>query len=78
MNFMKKSHAKKICKHKELFGLSNFPKSSKYYCDENKLVGKMKDEYSDQSILKCVGLKSKIHSILDESSSEKRTKAAMF
>ena len=61
-------------KYKELFDLSNFPKSSKYYCDENKkIVGKMKDEYGGKSILKFVGLKSKMYSILDESSNEKNT-----
>ena len=61
-------------KYKELFDLSNFPKSSKYYCDENKkIVGKMKDEYGGKSILKFVGLKSKMYSILDESSNEKST-----
>ena len=55
-------------KYKELFDLSNFPKSSKYYCDENKkIVGKMKDEYGGKSIVKFVGLKSTMHSILDES-----------
>ena len=38
-------------KYKELFDLSNFPKSSKYYCDENKnIVGKMKDEYGVKSV----------------------------
>ena len=51
---------KKCIKYKELFHLSNFLKSSKYYCDENKkIVGKMKDEYGGKSILKFVGLKSK-------------------
>ena len=61
-------------KYKELFDLSNFPKSSKYYCDENKkIVGKMKDEYGGKSILKFVGLKSKMYSILDESSNKKST-----
>ena len=64
----------KIYKYKDLFDLSNFPKRSKYYCDENKkIVGKMKDEYSGKSILKFVGLKSKMYSILDESSNEKST-----
>ena len=59
-------------KYKELFDLSNFPKSSKYYCDENKkIVGKMKDEYGGKSILKFVSLKLKMYSILDESSNEK-------
>ena len=61
-------------KYKELFDLSNFLKSSKYYCDENKkIVGKMKDEYCGKSILKFVGLNSKMHSILDESNNEKST-----
>ena len=61
-------------KYKELFDLSNFPKRSKYYCDENEpIVGKMKDEYGGKSILKFLGLKSKVQSILDESSNEKST-----
>ena len=61
-------------KYKELFDLSNFPVNSKYYCSNNKkVVGKMKDEYGGKSILKFVGLKSKMHSILDESNNEKST-----
>ena len=33
-------------KHKEIFDLSNQPKDSKYYCNDNKKIpGKMKDEY---------------------------------
>ena len=59
-------------KYKELFDLSNFPVSSKYYCSNNKkVVGKMKDEYGGKSNVKFVGLKSKMYSILDESSNEK-------
>ena len=66
----RKNPYKKMHKYKELFDLSNFPKSSKYYCDENKkIVGKMKDEYSAKSILKFDGLKSKMYSILDKSMS---------
>ena len=50
-----------MLKNKELFGLSNLPVSSKYYYSNNKkLVGKMKDEYGGKSILKFVGLKSKM------------------
>ena len=61
-------------KYKELFDLSNFLVSSKYYCSDNKkVVGKMKDEYGGKSILKFVGLKSKMYSILDESNNEKST-----
>ena len=61
-------------KCKELFDLSNFPVSSKYYCSDNKkVVGKMKDEYGRKSIVKFLCLKSKMYSILDESSNEKST-----
>ena len=59
---------------KELFDLSNFPVSCKYYCSNNKKVlGKMKDEYGRKSILRFAGLKSKMYSILDESNNEKIT-----
>ena len=59
-------------KYKELFDLSNLPFSSKYYCSNNKKVlGKMKDEYGGKSILKFVGLKSKMYSTLGESNNEK-------
>ena len=61
-------------KYKEIFDLRNFPESSKYYCSDNKKVlGKMKDEYGGKSIVKFVGLKSKMYSILDESNNEKIT-----
>ena len=64
----------KMYKYKELFDVSNFSKSSKYYCiDNKKVVGKMKDEYGGKLILKFVGLKSKMYSILDESNNEKST-----
>ena len=29
--------------HKEFFGLSKYPRNSKYYCIEKKLLGKMRD-----------------------------------
>ena len=58
-------------KYKELFDLSNLPLRSKYYCSNNKKVlGKMKDEYCGKSILKFIGLKSKMCSILDESNNK--------
>ena len=61
-------------KYKELFYLSNFPVSSKYYCSNNKaVVGKMKGEYGGKSIVKFVGRKSNMYSILDASNNEKRT-----
>ena len=41
-----KNPYKRMHKYKELIDLSNFPKSRKYYCRDNKkVVGKMKDEY---------------------------------
>ena len=61
-------------KYKELFDLSKSPVSNEYCCCDNKtVVGKMKDEYGGKSILKIVVLKSKMYSILDESSNEKST-----
>ena len=73
-NTWKKPTHKKVYKYKNLFDLSNYPKSSKYFCSDNKkVVGKMKDEYGGKSILKFVGLKSKMYSILDESSNKKST-----
>ena len=36
----------------ELFDLSNFPKDSKYFHNDNKKVpGKMKDEYGEQQYM---------------------------
>ena len=66
-----------MCKYKELFDLSNLPFSSKYYCSNNKKVlGKMKEEYGAKSILKFVGLKSTMYSILDENN-RSRVKVTM-
>ena len=49
-----------MLEHKELFDLSNFPKDSKYFCNDNKKVpGKMKDEYGGIAIWIFVGTKSK-------------------
>ena len=37
--------------NKDLFDLSNFPKGSKYFCNDNeKVPGKMKDEYGGRVI----------------------------
>ena len=67
-----KNPYKKMHKYKELFDLSNFPVSSKYYCSDNKkVVGKMKDEYGGRTTVKFVGLKSKMYSLLDENNNEK-------
>ena len=69
-----KNPYKRMYRYKELFDLSNFLVTSKYYCSDNKkVVRKMKDESGGKSIVKIVGLKSKMYSILDESSNEKST-----
>ena len=61
-------------KYKELFDLSNFPKDSKYFCNDNKKVpGKMKDEYGGISIYEFIGLKLKMYSIRDIIKKEKST-----
>ena len=58
--------------HKEFFDLSNQPKDSKYYCNDNKKVpGKMKDEYGGTHIYEFIGLKSKMYSIRDVNKKEK-------
>ena len=60
--------------HKEDFDLRSQHKDSKYYCSDNKkVVGKMKDEYGGKSIVRFVGLRPKMYSILDESNNEKST-----
>ena len=52
--------------NKEFFDLSNFPKDSKHFCNDNKKVPrKMKDEYGGTSIWVFIGAKSKMYSILD-------------
>ena len=48
-----KNPYKIMYKYKELFDLSNFPESSKYYCSDNKkVIGKMKDKYGGKSTVK--------------------------
>ena len=58
--------------NKDLFDLSNFPKDSKYFCNDNKKVpGKMKDEYGGTAIYEFVGPKPNMYSILDVNNYEK-------
>ena len=77
--FHEKNPYKRMYKYKELFDVSNFPGSNKYYCSDNKnVVGKIKDKYGGKPVLKFVGLKSKMYSILDESNNEKSTKVTML
>ena len=61
-----------MLKHKEFFDLSNFPKDSKYFCNDNKKVpGKMKDEYGGTAIYEFIRTKSKMYSICDINNCEK-------
>ena len=63
-----------MLKHKEHFDLSNFPKGSKYFCNDNKKVpGKMKDEYARKIIYEGEFLKSKIYSLKTVAGGEKST-----
>ena len=58
---------------KELFDLRNFPKNSKYFCNDNKKVpGKIKDEYGGTAIYEYIGLKPKVYSIRDIHNHEKK------
>ena len=51
---------------KEYFDLSNYPKGSKYFSNDNKKVpGKMKDEYGGKIIYEVTILKPKMYSIRD-------------
>ena len=53
-----KNPYRKMYKYKELFDLSNYSKSGKYFCSDNKkVVGKTKDEYGGLLVLKFIGLK---------------------
>ena len=50
---------------RHLFDNSDYPKSSKYFSDENKkVIGKFKDEAAGKPILEFVGLKCKMYSYL--------------
>ena len=67
-----KNPYKKMNKHKELFDLSNFYVNREYFCNDHKKVFcKMKDEYGGSWIIKFVGLKSKMYSILDDNDNGK-------
>ena len=58
---------------KEMFNFSNYSTKSKYYDNSNKVVvGKMKDETTDEFL----GLKTKINSYLvDDNSEHKKAKS---
>ena len=58
--------------HKEFFDLSNYPRNSKYFCNDNKKVlRKMKDEYGGKIIYEITALKSKMYSIQNVNNDEK-------
>ena len=63
-----------MLKCKEHFDLSNFPKNSKHFCNDNKAVpGKMKDEYAGKIIYEGKFLKSKMYSLKAVDGGEKST-----
>jgi len=60
---------------KNLFDNSDYPKSSKYFSDENKkVIGKFKDEAAGKPIKEFVGLKSKMYSYLAGAQEHKKAK----
>ena len=55
---------KEFYKWKDLFDFSNYPKDSKFFDKSNeKVIGKMKDEYGGVIIDEFIGLKAKMYSI---------------
>ena len=65
-----------LYRDRELFDNSDYPKSSKFFFDENKkvVVGKFKDEAAGQPIIEFVGLKSKMYSYKTEKKNNKTAK----
>ena len=60
---------------RELFDNSDYPKSSKFFFNENKkVIGKFKDETAGKPILEFVGLKSKMYSYKIEEEEHKKAK----
>jgi len=60
---------------KNLFDNSDYPKSSKYFFNDNKkVIGKFKDEAAGKPILEFVGLKSKMYSYLIVDEEHKKAK----
>lgn len=60
---------------RNLFDNSDYPKSSKYYFNENKkVIGKFKDEAAGKVIKEFVGLKSKMYSYLLGEEEHKKAK----
>ena len=60
---------------KDLFDNSDYPKSSKYFFDNNKkVIGKFKDEAAGHPIIEFIGLKSKMYSYKTETKNSKTAK----
>ena len=62
-------------KDKALFDNSDYPKSSKFFFDNNKkVIGKFKDEAAGEPIVEFLGLKSKMYSYRTEGKENKTAK----
>ena len=60
---------------KHVFDNRDYPKSSKFYFDENKkVIGKFKDEAAGEPIVEFIGLKSKMYSYKTENKENKTAK----
>ena len=59
---------------KDMFGNSDYPESSPYYCNVNKkIIEKFKDEACGIPITECIGLKSKMYSYVKDNEKGGRT-----
>ena len=64
-----------LYKYRGLFDNSDYPKSSKFFFDENKkVIGKFKDEAAGMIIIDFVGLKPKMYSYRTERKNNKTAK----
>ena len=71
MKLRAKMFINNVFKDEDLFGFSEHSKDSVYYDSSNKKVlGKMKGEFSGVKIVKFVGLKSKMYSLISSDDKE--------
>ena len=62
-----------LYKYRGLFDNSDYPKSSKFFFDENKkVIGKFKDEAAGKVIVEFVGLKPKMYSYKTETETKRK------
>ena len=68
-----------MLKNNKLYGLSNQPKNSEYYCRDNKEIPrKMKDEFPGKTIIEFITLKPKSYTIITNKTEKCIYKAHSF